>query len=362
MGWLSKIFEGSNGKGQEDQFYNEHSENQALDDPSTSGQEVWNQYENEDIDRGIVLSLLEEEQRAKQLVDHESQLKEDEMLARSLQDSLGSASPPRYEYGNGHKSQTMFIPYPTGYRICAGCYTKIGYGRFLSCMGAIWHPECFRCHACNLPISGYEEDTHITGHATRNTIIRNVAFVIPTNPAGLIQYRAHPFWDQKYCPQHEHDGTPRCCSCERMEPRGMGYVSLEPNAENSAWSVWIPQSWIQMSVSHSIKIYRFRMLNPQIEEGMCQVLAHMWLESQLKSSSGSSRDEASSSSSSESKKPPRRTRSPFETKLGKFFKSQIESDISPVYGDGFRAANHAVFKCGLGRTLDHLQMTGCLPH
>lgn len=40
---------------------------------------------------------------------------------------------------------------------------------------------------------------------------------IPTNPAGLIEYRAHPFWIQKYCPSHEHDNTPRCCSCERME-------------------------------------------------------------------------------------------------------------------------------------------------
>lgn len=44
---------------------------------------------------------------------------------------------------------------------------------------------------------------------------------IPTNAAGLIEYRAHPFWSQKYCPRHEHDETPRCCSCERME------VSLE---------------------------------------------------------------------------------------------------------------------------------------
>jgi len=40
---------------------------------------------------------------------------------------------------------------------------------------------------------------------------------IPTNPAGLIEYRAHPFWNQHYCPSHEHDNTARCCSCERME-------------------------------------------------------------------------------------------------------------------------------------------------
>lgn len=42
------------------------------------------------------------------------------------------------------------------YRICAGCHTEIGHGRFLNCLNAYWHPECFRCHACQLPISDYE--------------------------------------------------------------------------------------------------------------------------------------------------------------------------------------------------------------
>lgn len=42
-------------------------------------------------------------------------------------------------------------------------------------------------------------------------------FQIPTNRAGLIEYRCHPFWSQKYCPSHEHDSTARCCSCERLE-------------------------------------------------------------------------------------------------------------------------------------------------
>ncbi|KAK9984963.1 hypothetical protein SO802_034488 [Lithocarpus litseifolius] len=42
-------------------------------------------------------------------------------------------------------------------KICAGCYTEIGYGRYLNCLNAVWHPECFRCHSCNLPISDNEE-------------------------------------------------------------------------------------------------------------------------------------------------------------------------------------------------------------
>lgn len=46
-------------------------------------------------------------------------------------------------------------------RICAGCNTEIGHGRFLNCMSAFWHPECFRCHACNQPISDYEVRNHV---------------------------------------------------------------------------------------------------------------------------------------------------------------------------------------------------------
>ncbi|MQM15849.1 hypothetical protein Taro_048803 [Colocasia esculenta] len=117
--------------------------------------------------------------------------------------------------------------------VCAGCNSEIGHGRFLSCMGSVWHPECFQCHACNLPIADYEFS--MSGnypyhkacykelyHPKCDVCKQFVSVIltdslIPTNMSGLIEYRAHPFWLQKYCPSHEHDGTPRCCSCERME-------------------------------------------------------------------------------------------------------------------------------------------------
>jgi hypothetical protein len=50
---------------------------------------------------------------------------------------------------------------------------------------------------------------------------------IPTNRSGLIEYRAHPFWGQKYCPLHEHDRTPRCCSCEKMEVYVIDEIAYE---------------------------------------------------------------------------------------------------------------------------------------
>lgn len=83
----------------------------------------------------------------------------------------------------------------------------------------------------------------------------------------------------------------------------------------------------------------------------------MWLESQLQSGSGSN-----VASSSASQAPNWVTRSTFEKKLGDFFKHQIESDTSPVYGDGFRIGHQAVQKYGLPQTLDHIRITGRFPY
>lgn len=122
------------------------------------------------------------------------------------------------------------------------------------------------------------------------------SFQIPTNMNGLIEYRAHPFWLQKYCPSHEVDGTPRCCSCERMEVCSVttlctviwccGYTlwldkvlcmkfgSVRSNmvhllvsqgnqdtycwmmVESSAWSALILQWWIQANVNLCILKFR----------------------------------------------------------------------------------------------------------
>ncbi|KAI8567393.1 hypothetical protein RHMOL_Rhmol02G0118400 [Rhododendron molle] len=65
--------------------------------------------------------------------------------------------------------------------------------------------------------------------------------LIPTNVDGLIEYRAHPLWVQKYCLFHEHDGTPRCCSCERMEDEIVEKIAKQsqPNVINPRFEVQI---------------------------------------------------------------------------------------------------------------------------
>ncbi|KAF5942901.1 hypothetical protein HYC85_020543, partial [Camellia sinensis] len=480
MGWLSKIFKGSCHKVSEGKYNRNvgYGEDTLGCEPSSSG-DAW--AEIEDIDHAIALSLSEEDRKSKNIVDNEYQLKDDEQLAKAIQESLNVESPPQYpQYGNENIYQPIPFPYSTGFRICAGCNTEIGHGRFLNCMGAIWHPGCFRCHGCNQPICDYECAkfsvycfSHsslclgiilITSIATRSTITQNVTFaniLFQQTAAGLIEYRAHPFWIQKYCPFHEHDGTPRCCSCERMEPRETRYVALddgrkvclecldstimdtnecqplyldiqefyeglnmkveqqvplllvERQALNEAMdgdksghhhmpetrglclseeqtvstilsrpiigtgnranehdnrtlythaALLLTGSILAHEMMHAwLRLNGYRILSQDVEEGICQVLAHMWLESQIMSISGS--NVASTSSSAPvltlSKQG---TRSPFERKLGEFFKHQIESDTSPVYGNGFRAGNQAVLKYGLWTTLEHIRLTGTFPY
>ncbi|KAL8167642.1 hypothetical protein V2J09_009141 [Rumex salicifolius] len=508
MGWLSKFLGGSNSrvcKGQSHGRYGEASDwdygptTTTTTTTNTTSVDAWSDYGNEDIDHAIALSLSEEDPKGKKVIDHESYLDEDEQLAMALQDSLNMESPPRDGHENVHQPEVEPQPnpffYPSGYsrRICAGCKAEIGHGRFLSCMGGVWHPECFRCHDCNLPISDYEfsmsgdkpyhKSCYKAIHHPKCDVCNNF---IPTNAAGLIEYRAHPFWMQKYCPSHEQDGTPRCCSCERMEPRDAQYLVLDDGRKlclecldssimdthecqplyleiqdfyeglNMKVEQQIPMLLVERQalneamegeknghhhlpetrglclseeqtistilrrpkigagyriigmISEPYRLIRkcevtaililfglprlltgsilahemmhawlrlngYPNLSPEIEEGICQVLAHMWLDSEIitvagsnepssSSSTSSSSPEASSSSSGPAATSSKKgRRSEFEKKLGEFFKHQIETDSSPAYGDGFRRGNEAVNKYGLRRTLDHIHLTGNFP-
>ncbi|KAG7941633.1 hypothetical protein I3843_16G054800 [Carya illinoinensis] len=473
MGWLSKIFKGSGHKDSEEHFHANYGGDSNYYAPASSG---WGESQNEDMDRAIALSLSEESQKGKNVIDRDSQLKDDEQLAQAIQESLNAES-PRYEYGNAYQPAPVYFP-PGLSRVCAGCYAEIGYGQYLNCLNAVWHPQCFRCHACNLPISDYEFSTsgnkpyhkscHKENHHPKCDVCKKF---IPTNPAGLIEYRAHPFWVQKYCPYHEHDGTPRCCSCERMEPRDTTYVALndgrklclecldsaimdsneclplyadiqqfyeglhmkveqhvplllvERQALNEAregeknghyhvpetrglclseeqtistvsrrprigagnramnmitepfklrrhcevtaililygLSRLLTGSILAHEMMHAwLRLKGYPSLSQDVEEGICQVLAHMWLDSKLKSGSVCNLASASSSSSA----PKRDMISQSERTLGEFVKHQIESDGSPVYGEGFRAGQWAVGKYGLQETLNHIWRTGSFPH
>ncbi|CAA6667478.1 unnamed protein product [Spirodela intermedia] len=452
MGWLNKIFKSSSHKISEGQYQGKYREEEIWDDHSTPPASK-SYYDNDDIDHAIALSLSEEEQRKAKAVDTGSLLEDDEQLARALQESLNVESPPRE---NGHNYQLIPFIFSSGTRVCAGCNAGIGHGRFLSCMGAVWHPECFCCHSCGRPYL-------ITSRSDR--------------------VQGTPILAAEVLPFHEHDGTPRCCSCERMEPRDTTYVSLDDgrklclecldsaimdNSECHPLFIDIQEFFegLNMKVTQQIPLllverqalneamegeknggqhhhlpetrglclseeqtvstilrrprigagnrvmdmirepYRltrvcevtaililyglprlltgsilahemmhawlrlngYRTLSQEVEEGICQVLAHMWLESEIVSGSGApvvatsaSPSPSLASSSSSSGLPKKAARSQFEKKFGEFFKHQIETDPSPAYGDGFRAGYQAVLKYGLRSTLDHIKLTGSFP-
>ncbi|XP_076888740.1 protein DA1-related 1-like isoform X2 [Bidens hawaiensis] len=446
--------------------------------------------------------LSEEDNKGKKPINDEE---ENEQLAKALQESLNAPSPPRNHPSpprnhpsppqihhspphNHHGGAFPPVPYfyPGGYRICIGCNTEIGHERFLNCMGGSWHPECFRCHTCNLPISDHEfsmsenrqfhKSCYKEHHHPKCDVCKNF---IPTNAAGLIEYRAHPFWQQKYCPSHEHDRTPRCCSCERMESRDTKYLLLddgrklclecldsaimdthvcqplyleiqdfydglnmkieqqvplllvERQALNEAMEgekngqghhhmpetrglclseeqtittiirrpkvgagrmvdmltepyklvrrcevtaililYSLPRLLTGSILAHEtmhawLRLKGYSNLPPNVEEGICQVLAHMWLDSEIMAGSGGTNiafmSASSSSTAPAAESSKKGKRSDFEKKLGEFFKHQIESDSSTVYGDGFREGNKSVLKYGLRSTLDHIRLTGRFP-
>ncbi|PIA54567.1 hypothetical protein AQUCO_00900852v1 [Aquilegia coerulea] len=223
MAWLRKLFKrGSNHRimsgrrhpqliGEENIVW--HAPTRSKNDRTRS--------ENEDLDHAIALSLAEDLRkptRDRKPTDN------DEAFARSLQESLNTPSYP---------PNTPAHFFPREYRVCSGCDHEIGYGNYLACMGAFWHPGCFCCHSCGHPITEHEfslsgmqpyhESCFKELHHPKCEVCHQF---IPRNAAGLIEYRSHPFWNQKYCPLHEHDQTARCCSCERLESSNARYISL----------------------------------------------------------------------------------------------------------------------------------------
>ncbi|XP_066360238.1 protein DA1-related 1-like isoform X1 [Miscanthus floridulus] len=505
MGWLSKIFKGSVNRVSRGHYNGNSHEGYSTQHTKSYGAHG---NEDEDMDHAIALSLSEEDQRKGKAIDTGHHLDEDEELARALQENTGhdldedeqlaralqesmNDGPPRQDIPiedvHSESAPASGLPsniFPTsGLRVCAGCKSPIGRGRFLSCMDSVWHPECFRCYACDKPISEYEFAVH-ENHAYHRPCYKECfhpkcdvcSSFIPTNKNGLIEYRAHPFWMQKYCPSHENDGTPRCCSCERMEPKDSQYITLddgrrlcleclhtaimetnecqplyidiqefyegmnmkveqqvplllvERQALNEAMEAeksvhhlpetrglclseeqivrtilkrpiigpgnriidmitgpyklirrcevtaililyGLPRLLTGSILAHEmmhafLRLKGYRTLSPEVEEGICQVLAHLWLESEITSGSGSmaTTSDASSSSLSTSSSSKKGAKTEFEKRLGEFFKYQIETDSSVAYGDGFRAGMRAVERYGLRSTLDHIKMTGSFPY
>ncbi|XP_042018209.1 protein DA1-related 2-like isoform X1 [Salvia splendens] len=474
MRWLSKVFQGGGSRRRAATGVQQPGDGnvilraptRSLDDRSRANKE------KEELDRAVALSLNEDISKPN---GYRWRTANDEDLARTLHDSFNSAL---YNPQYGHRDY-----YPEAYRKCGGCEREILQGNYLGCMGTFFHRECFCCFACGHPIT--ELEFSLSGKDTyHKSCFKELTHpkcevchqFIPTNGAGLIEYRCHPFWSQKYCPSHEHDNTARCCSCERLESWNARYISLgdsrsiclecmesaimdtgdcQPlyhairdyyeglnmridqqipmllverialneaiegekhgyhhmpetrglclSEEQTVTSVsrrprmercglvgmrtqlqklvrrcdvtailvlyGLPRLLTGAILAHELmhgwlRLNGYRHLRHEVEEGICQVLARLWLESEVLSIP-SATFTASSSSSSSSYSPwsasKKGGKSAVENKLGEFFMHQIAHDASPAYGGGYRAAMAAVNRYGLRRTLDHIRLTGTFP-
>ncbi|KAG7535772.1 Zinc finger LIM-type [Arabidopsis thaliana x Arabidopsis arenosa] len=358
--------------------------------------------------------------------------------------------------------------------ICDGCNSAIEYGRSVNALGGNWHPKCFCCLYCTKPIAMHEllntkERYHIICYKERHPNCYVCKKKFPSTEEGR-EYKHHFFWKEKYCPFHEVDGTPKCCSCERLEPWGTKYVMLTDNRwlcvkcmecavmdtyecqplhfeireffeslnmkvekefplllvekealnkaevqekiDNQHGTVTrgiclseeqtvnnvlkrpnmgpnnelvdmvtepqrviggcevtaililygLPRLLTGYILAHEmmhawLRLNGYRNLKLEFEEGICQVLGHMWLESQTYSTSAAASSASSSSTShtpaaSATKKG---AQSDYEKKLVEFCKNQIETDDSPVYGVGFKKVNQMVSDSSLHKILKSIQ-------
>ena len=140
-------------------------------------------------------------------------------------------------------------------------------------------------------------------------------------------------------------------------------------SKNSNGSIYCFSSWIWLKnlfiSSSELYFSGYRNLNAEVEEGICQVMSYLWLESEILPASSKHAPSSSYASSSSSSYPPTSSKkggiSHTEKKLGEFFMHQIANDTSTAYGDGFRTAYAAVNKYGLRQTLNHIRLTGGFP-
>ncbi|XP_043707710.1 protein DA1-related 2-like isoform X2 [Telopea speciosissima] len=429
MKWIGKIFKIGSGRGEtighRPQFLGD--ENMVSRAPARSTDDR-SRTENDELDHPIALSSLAED--LKKPNGYKSRTDNDEELPRSLKETLNMAGYPPYppQY------------FPGGYRFCGGCNRQIGCGNYLGSMGAFWHPECFRCHACHRPITEHEftlsgrnpyhkscfkelhhpkcEVCHQYSWNARYISLgdgRTLCFecmesaIMDTGDCQPLYHAIRDYYEgmnmkidqqipmllverqalneaiegEKNGYHHMPETRGLCLSEEQtvsgihQRPRiggnrliGMKKYSQKLTRKCEVTAILVlyglPRLLTGSILAHELmhgwlRLKGYCNLNPEVEEGICQVLSHMWLESEVLPGLRSmpSTSTASSSSSSSSSKKGRK--SDVENKLGEFFMHQIAQDISTAYGEGFRAANAAVNRYGLRRTLDHIRLTGNVP-
>ena len=124
---------------------------------------------------------------------------------------------------------------------CAGCGGGFGFGTVLTALGREWHPPCFTCSVCGLPVTSRvfslspdggrpcHAECYAARHAPRCEACGDV---IPADGGGTVRYLVSPFWQEKLCLRCEH-GASRCAFCRRVERRGGPAHAPAPNGSSA---------------------------------------------------------------------------------------------------------------------------------
>ncbi|URE40588.1 hypothetical protein MUK42_16679 [Musa troglodytarum] len=315
--------------------------------PSLASKDDQSKGENEDLDHAIALSLAED---AKKPIGYKGQGNDDDELAKAIRESLSMPSSQPYQ-------PVQFLP--RGYRICGVCHNEIGEGRSL----------CLECLDSAVMDAG---DCQALYHSIRDYYEGLYMRIDQQIPMLLVERQAlnEAMEGEKDGHHHKPEIRGLCLTEERTISSDFVKAELDAHGSHFVKILLLTGSILAHELMHGwLRLKGYRNLSAEVEEGICQALSHMWLESEVmpgSTSMPSSSNYASSSSSSSSSSSwmplsKKAGKSDIEKKLGQFFMYQIAHDTSTAYGEGFRAANAAVNKYGLPRTLDHIRLTRSFP-
>lgn len=160
---------------------------------------------------------------------------------------LPAAPPPGGGTGLPGGSAQLALPVDSSH--CTGCGKSVmslgalfsGRSNYITALGRSYHPECFRCRWCEHVITpegggGVQFCMGPADGAPYHPACHRQAFhprccvcaeFVPTQPGGRIVWTSVPFWDDRFCPAHADDGTPRCTACTRLQPRDAEWASLQ---------------------------------------------------------------------------------------------------------------------------------------